>query len=125
MTSLTFGLLSKVTGPHPMPATSKPNMRSIATMQYWTTRSQENESMVGVKSSLHGPRNRTKSDSASSASWVKMICGSQNMCLDMMANRHVVSVMEFRDERVAHETQYFGDAFEPAPTRAQWVEPMR
>jgi len=26
---------------------------------------------------------------------------------------------------VAHETQYFGDAFEPGPSRAQWVEPMR
>jgi hypothetical protein len=26
---------------------------------------------------------------------------------------------------VAHETQYFGDAFEPGPSRAQWVELMR
>ena len=36
-----------------------------------------------------------------------------------------VSVMEFRDEKVARETQYFGDPFEPGASRAQWVEPIR
>jgi hypothetical protein len=35
---------------------------------------------------------------------------------------YVVSVMEFKDGKVARETQYFGDAFEPGPSRAQWVE---
>src|SRR6476659_389424 len=38
---------------------------------------------------------------------------------------YVVSIMEFLGGQVAHETQYFGDAFEPGPSRAQWVEPMR
>jgi hypothetical protein len=33
-----------------------------------------------------------------------------------------VSIMEFRDGVVAHETQYFSDPFEPGPSRAQWVE---
>jgi len=33
-----------------------------------------------------------------------------------------VSVMEFRDGKVARETQYFADPFEPGPSRAQWVE---
>lgn len=33
-----------------------------------------------------------------------------------------VSVMEFQDGKVARETQYFGDPFEPGPSRAQWVE---
>jgi hypothetical protein len=33
-----------------------------------------------------------------------------------------VSVMEFRDGKVFRETQYFADPFEPAPSRAQWVE---
>ena len=37
---------------------------------------------------------------------------------------YVVSVMEFEDEQVVHETQYFADPFEPGPSRAQWVEPM-
>src|SRR5271154_6373408 len=35
-----------------------------------------------------------------------------------------VSVMEFLDGKVARETQYFGDPFEPGPSRAQLVEPM-
>jgi ketosteroid isomerase-like protein len=32
-----------------------------------------------------------------------------------------VSVMEFRDEKVSHETQYFADPFEAPAWRAQWV----
>jgi hypothetical protein len=35
---------------------------------------------------------------------------------------YVVSIMEFREGRVAHETQYFGDQFDPAPSRAHLVE---
>src|ERR1700752_4209226 len=38
---------------------------------------------------------------------------------------HTVSIMEFLNGKVARETQYFGDPFEPGPSRAQWVEPMR
>jgi hypothetical protein len=34
----------------------------------------------------------------------------------------VVSIMEFRDGLVAHETQYFADRFEPGPSRAHLVE---
>ncbi len=37
---------------------------------------------------------------------------------------YVVSIMEFEDESVVHETQYFGDPFAPGPSRAQWVERM-
>ena len=37
---------------------------------------------------------------------------------------YTVSIMEFRGDKVAHETQYFADPF-PAPAfRAQWVERM-
>jgi hypothetical protein len=35
---------------------------------------------------------------------------------------YTVSVMEFRDGLVAHETQYFADRFDPAPSRAHLVE---
>jgi hypothetical protein len=38
---------------------------------------------------------------------------------------YTVSIMEFKEGKVARETQYFGDAFEPGPSRAQWVEKMR
>jgi hypothetical protein len=37
---------------------------------------------------------------------------------------YTVSIMEFLDGRVARETQYFGDPFEPGPSRAHWVERM-
>jgi ketosteroid isomerase-like protein len=35
-----------------------------------------------------------------------------------------VSIMEFRGDQVARETQYFADPFEAAPARARWVERM-
>src|SRR6516162_4901650 len=35
-----------------------------------------------------------------------------------------VSIMEFLDGKVARETQYFADPFEPGPSRAQWVEQL-
>ncbi|MDH2386843.1 nuclear transport factor 2 family protein [Bradyrhizobium sp. CER78] len=35
---------------------------------------------------------------------------------------YVVSIMEFRDGLVAHETQYFAERFDPSPSRAHLVE---
>lgn len=35
---------------------------------------------------------------------------------------YTVSIMEFVEGKVARETQYFGDPFEPGPSRAQWVD---
>lgn len=35
---------------------------------------------------------------------------------------YAVSIMEFRNELVANETQYFADRFDPAPSRAHLVE---
>jgi hypothetical protein len=37
---------------------------------------------------------------------------------------YVVSIMEFREGQVAHETQYFADRFEPGSSRAHLVERM-
>jgi len=37
---------------------------------------------------------------------------------------YTVSIMEFKDGKVVRETQYFGDPFEPGPSRVQWVERM-
>jgi hypothetical protein len=34
---------------------------------------------------------------------------------------YTVSIMEFRDGKVAHETQYFADPFEAPAWRKQWV----
>jgi len=35
-----------------------------------------------------------------------------------------VSIMEFKDDKVARETQYFGDHLVAPAWRAQWVERM-
>jgi ketosteroid isomerase-like protein len=35
---------------------------------------------------------------------------------------YTVSIMEFRDGKVVHETQYFADPFEAPAWRKQWVE---
>jgi len=37
---------------------------------------------------------------------------------------YTVSIMEFTEGKVARETQYFAEPFEPGPSRARWVEPM-
>ena len=37
---------------------------------------------------------------------------------------YTVSIMEFRGDAVARETQYFADPFEPSPVRAPYVERM-
>ena len=36
---------------------------------------------------------------------------------------YTVSIMEFRDGKVVHETQYFADPFEAPAWRSQWVQP--
>lgn len=38
---------------------------------------------------------------------------------------NAVSIMEFHDGKVTHETLYFGDPWEPPAWRAQWVEHLR
>ncbi len=37
---------------------------------------------------------------------------------------YTVRIMEFSGAEVVRETQYFTEAFEPGPSRAQWVERM-
>ena len=35
---------------------------------------------------------------------------------------NVACIMEFIDEKIAHETLYFGDPFEPPEWRSKWVD---
>ncbi len=37
---------------------------------------------------------------------------------------YTVSIMEFKDDKIARETQYFADPFAAPAFRAQWVERM-
>src|SRR5471032_489747 len=62
---------------------------------------------------------------------VRRILGTGELCVSEIVitydgqPSYAVSIMEFEDGKVSRETQYFGDAFEPGPSRAQWVERMR
>ncbi len=61
---------------------------------------------------------------------VRRIIGADNLWVtEFVLNydgrpSYTVSIMEFLDGKVARETQYFSDPFEPGPSRAQWVEQM-
>ena len=58
---------------------------------------------------------------------VKRILGSGNLWITEYTidyqerSAYTVSIMEFRDGKVVHETQYFADPFEAPSWRSQWV----
>jgi len=60
---------------------------------------------------------------------VRRIIGSGNLWITEFVltydgiPSYAVSIMELRDGLVASETQYFADRFDPAPSRANLVEP--
>jgi hypothetical protein len=59
---------------------------------------------------------------------VRRIIGSDNLWVTEFVlaydgiPSYAVSIMEFHEGLVANETQYFADAFDPAPSRAHLVE---
>jgi hypothetical protein len=61
---------------------------------------------------------------------VRRILGAGDLCVTEYVltydgqPTYTVSIMDFLDGKVACGTQYFGDPFEPGPSRAQWVERM-
>ena len=81
---------------------------------------------------IHGRRNlqslRSHHPGRPSAFVVRRILGENSLWIteyvitygDKLA--HTVSIMEFRDGKVARETQYFSDPFSAPAWRAQWVE---
>jgi SnoaL-like protein len=61
---------------------------------------------------------------------VRRILGSGNLWISEFVltyddqPSYVVSIMEFEGGKVVRETQYFGDPFEPGPSRVRWTERM-
>jgi hypothetical protein len=59
---------------------------------------------------------------------VKRILGKDNLWITEYTiayqgrSSFTVSIMEFRDGKVVHETQYYADPFEAPPWRKQWVQ---
>ena len=104
---------------------SRPSTTSITTMPCWSTRSPASGSAAGAI--FRRVANRTAEQEA-------LYGAAHPRCRRPLVTEFIftydgvpsytVSIMEFRDDKVARETQYFGDAFAPGPSRAQWVERM-
>jgi hypothetical protein len=61
---------------------------------------------------------------ALNAHWHASAVGDINGENDIYQGRpaYTVSIMEFRNGKVMHETQYFADPFEAPAWRSQWVQ---
>jgi hypothetical protein len=61
---------------------------------------------------------------------IRRILGKEDLWITEYTIRYqdrqafTVSIMEFRNDKVIHETQYFADAFAAPAWRSQWVEPV-
>ena len=90
-----------------------------------STRNRASASGAGATSRPHAPRSRTAKRFT-----VRRIVGTGDLWVTEFIltydgrPSYTVSVMEFLDGKVARETQYFGDPFEPGPSRAHLVERM-
>jgi hypothetical protein len=81
---------------------------------------------------IHGRRNvqalRSHHPHHPSGFEVRRISGNGNLWITEYvivydgARTLTISIMQFRDDKVAHETQYFCEPFSPPEWRAQWVE---
>ena len=106
-----------------MPMISRRSTGSIARTRCSTIRSRASASAGGgnIQSSRAAQPNQKRFT-------VRRIIGSGDLWVTEYVltydgrPSYTVSIMEFVDGKVAHETQYFGDPFEPGPSRAQWVE---
>jgi hypothetical protein len=101
-----------------------PSMKSITTILCASTHSQARSSTVGVTCKRFVAI--TLVDHWGFA--VRRIVGEGNLWVtEYVINyegkrAYTVSIMEFRDGKVSHETQYFADPFDAPAWRAQWVE---
>jgi hypothetical protein len=82
---------------------------------------------------IHGPHNILASRRAQpnlKRFKVRRVLGSGNIWISEVILSYdqqpvfMVSVMEFDGGQVVRETQYFGEPFQPGPSRAEWVERM-
>ena len=81
---------------------------------------------------IHGRRNlqalRGGHPDKPSGFAIRSIVGSENLWVTEYVINYegkpfqTVSIMEFQDGKVVHETQYFAEPFEAPEWRAQWVE---
>ena len=107
-----------------MPTISIPNIKFTDTTRFLSIRNRASGFAAATEFRRLEWRSRTTSDS------VQRIIGAANLWVTEFIltydgqPSYTVSIMEFKDEQVLRETQYFGDPFQPGPSRSQWVERM-
>jgi hypothetical protein len=108
-----------------MPTILKRSTASISRTRYWNTRSQASEPAVDATYRTSALVSRATSGFLSDESlgsgdlWVTEFI----LTYDGKPS-YTVSIMEFKGDKVARETQYFADPFVAPAWRAQWVERM-
>jgi len=88
--------------------------------------------IIGIISAIAVPNllsSRRAANEASALSTMRIIGSGDLWITELILTyddtpSYVVSIMEFRDGLVAHETQSFTGGFEPSPSRAHLVEHM-
>ena len=107
-----------------MPTILKPSTASITRTRCWNTRSQASEPAVDATYRTNALVSEQK------AVCCPTIIGGGDLWVTEFILRYdgkpsyTVSIMEFRGDKVARETQYFADPFVAPAWRAQWVERM-
>ena len=63
---------------------------------------------------------------------IPRVLGEENLWITELAISYsdgrpinAVGIMEFRDGKIAHETHYYAESFEPPEWRSQWVERIK
>jgi hypothetical protein len=108
-----------------MPTILKRSTASIARTRCWNTRSQESEPAVDATYKTNAPVSRAKNGLLSDELLAAVIFGVTEFILTYDSKpSYTVSIMEFKGDKVARETQYFADPFVAPTWRAQWVERM-
>ena len=112
-------------GRRPMPTILKRSTASITRTRCWNTRSQ-----VSRTRGRRTIQNQRSSQPSKKRFAVRRIIGGGDLWITEFIltydgkPSYTVSIMEFRDDKVARETQYFADPFVTPTWRAQWVERM-
>src|SRR3984885_14707661 len=110
-------------GRHPMPTILKRSTASITRTRCWNTRSRANPRPGNIQ-------NQRASQPSKKRFAIRRIIGGGDLWITELIvtydgkPSYTVSIMEFRNDKVARETQYFADPFVAPASRAQWVERM-
>ncbi|MGY4290029.1 hypothetical protein ACVWXO_009295 [Bradyrhizobium sp. LM2.7] len=112
---------SGVIGKPPTQTISRPSTTSIARTRCSIIRNLASASTAKIQESRFVQPNKKRFT-------VRRIVGGGDLWITELVlsydgvPSYVVSIMEFRDGLVAHETQYFGDRFDLGPSRVHLVE---